>query len=69
MREAGGDRLVEVELFDVYRGEPLAAGNKSLAYRLTYQSTERSMGEKEVAALRRRIVSAVEKATGGKLRS
>ncbi len=69
MREAGGDRLIEVELFDVYHGEPLAAGNKSLAYRLTYQSTERGLGEKEVEALRRRIVVAVEKATGGKLRS
>jgi phenylalanyl-tRNA synthetase beta chain len=69
MRAAGGERLVEVELFDVYRGEPLAAGNKSLAYRLVYQSTDRSLSEREVEALRRQIVAAVEKATGGKLRS
>ncbi len=69
IRAAGDSRLVAVELFDVYRGEPLAAGRKSLAYRLTYQSPERSLAEKEVTALRNRIVAGVEKATGGKLRS
>ncbi|HXF63835.1 MAG TPA: phenylalanine--tRNA ligase subunit beta [Caldilineaceae bacterium] len=69
IRAAADERLVAVEIFDVYRGEPLAPGHKSLAYRLTYQSTERSLSEQEVAALRRRIVAGVEKATGGKLRS
>lgn len=69
IRAAADSRLVAVELFDVYRGEPLAAGRKSLAYRLTYQSTERSLTEKEVTALRNRIVAGVEKVTGGKLRS
>jgi phenylalanyl-tRNA synthetase beta chain len=69
IRAAGDARLVEIELFDLYRGEPLAAGNKSLAFRLTYQSTERPLTEKEVTFLRQRIVAAVEKDTGGKLRS
>lgn len=69
IRSGGDNRLVEVELFDIYRGEPLAPGNKSLAYRLTYQSMDRSMGEKEIAALRRQIVANVEKTTQGKLRS
>ena len=69
IRGLGDGRVVEIDLFDVYRGEPLAAGHKSLAYRLTYQSLDRSLAEKEVEALRRRIVTAVEQATGGKLRS
>lgn len=69
MRETADARLVEIELFDLYRGEPLAAGNKSLAYRLTYQSSDRPLTEKEVTYLRQRIVKAVEQATGGKLRS
>lgn len=69
IRRGGDDRLVEVELFDIYRGEPLAPGNKSLAYRLTYQSMDRSMGEKEISFLRRKIVTNVEKETQGKLRS
>ncbi len=66
---AGGERVAAVELFDVYRGDPLPAQHKSLAYRLTYQSPERSLSDKEVTQLRQRIVAAVEKETGGKLRS
>ena len=66
---AGGELLERVELFDVYRGDPLPAGSKSLAYRLTYQSPERSLREKQVEALRRRIAVAVEQETGGRLRS
>lgn len=69
IRTAGGEVLERLELFDVYRGEPLPAGRKSLAYRLTYQSPDRSLREKEVASLRKRIVTLVEKETGGRLRS
>ena len=68
IRATGDSRLVEIELFDLYRGEPLAPGNKSLAFRLTYQSNDRPLTEKEVTYLRQRIVAAVEKDTGGKLR-
>ncbi len=69
IRQGGDDRLVTVELFDIYRGEPLPVGHKSMAYRLTYQSLQRSLTEKEVTHLRQRIIKTVETATGGKLRS
>jgi phenylalanyl-tRNA synthetase beta chain len=69
IRATADARLVDIELFDLYRGEPLAAGNKSLAFRLTYQSNDRPLTEKEVTYMRQRIVAAVEKDTGGKLRS
>ena len=68
IKQAGGDLLVEVDLFDVYRGEPLAEHHKSLAFRLTYQSPTRSPNEKEIAKLRKKIVYVVEKGTGGTLR-
>ena len=64
----GGDLLVDVELFDIYRGVPLPVGQKSLAWRVAYQSAERNLAEKEVNRLRARIVKAVEEATGGSLR-
>jgi phenylalanyl-tRNA synthetase beta chain len=67
IRATADARLTEIELFDLYRGEPLAAGHKSLAFRLTYQSHERPLTEKEVTYLRQRIVAAFEKETGGKL--
>ena len=65
----GDPRLTSVELFDIYRGESLPAGFKSLAYRVTYQSLHRNLKEKDVDRLRQRIIRAVERATGGKLRS
>jgi phenylalanyl-tRNA synthetase beta chain len=68
IRNAAGAILVNLALFDIYRGEPLAPSHKSLAYQLTYQSTQRSLSEQEIAHLRQRIISAVIKETGGKLR-
>jgi phenylalanyl-tRNA synthetase beta chain len=68
IRCTGGEAIAHLELFDIYRGEPLAAGDKSLAYRLTYQRVDRIITEKEVAVLRARIIQAVEKETGGRLR-
>jgi phenylalanyl-tRNA synthetase beta chain len=68
IRRTGGASVVDLYLFDIYRGDPLPAGHKSLAYRVTYQSTERSLSEKEVTHLRERIIRTVEQETGGKLR-
>lgn len=68
IRAAGGDLLVDLELFDLYRGEPLAAGHKSLAFRLTYQSQDANLRDADVVKLRERIVRRVERETGGKLR-
>jgi phenylalanyl-tRNA synthetase beta chain len=66
--DAGGELLRGVELFDVFRGEQLAAGRKSLAYRLTYQAEDRTLTDSEVAQVRRAVVAAVERETGGRLR-
>ncbi len=68
IREAGGELLRAVELFDQFRGEQLGGGVKSLAFRLTYQADDRTLTDAEVAELRRAVVGAVEKATGGSLR-
>ncbi len=65
---AGGELLARVELFDLFRGEQLGAGRKSLAYRLTYQAGDRTLTDGEAAEVRRAVVAAVERATGGRLR-
>jgi phenylalanyl-tRNA synthetase beta chain len=69
IRQAGGDLLTEIELFDVYRGQPIPAGQKSLAYKLTYQSLEKSLTDEDVAALRSRIVQQVAESVSGTLRA
>ena len=68
IRAAGGDLLVDLDLFDLYRGDKLPAGAKSLAFRLTYQSQSTNLRDTDVAKLRERIVRRVEREVGGKLR-
>ena len=55
LRAAGGDLLRHVELFDLYQGEQIPAGKKSLAYALTFQADDRSLTEDEVLQLYQRI--------------
>jgi phenylalanyl-tRNA synthetase beta chain len=55
MRAAGGDLLRHVRLFDVYRGESIAPGTKSLAYALTYLAGDRTLTDKEVDKAHKKI--------------
>ncbi len=48
IRAAGGQLLRGLRLFDLYRGESIPAGHKSLAYALTYQADDRTLTDKEV---------------------
>ncbi len=48
IRAAGGGLLRDVRLFDLYRGENIPAGHKSLAYALTYQADDRTLTDNEV---------------------
>jgi phenylalanyl-tRNA synthetase beta chain len=69
MRQAGGELLAEVRLFDVYRGEPIPSGKKSLAFSLVAQAPDRTLTDAEAARLRSRVVQALEKELGAKLRA
>jgi len=55
--EAAGGDLREVRAFDVYRGEQVGDGRKSVALHLVFQSPERTLTDDEVAVLRDRIVA------------
>jgi phenylalanyl-tRNA synthetase beta chain len=55
IRAAGGELLQHVQLFDLYQGEQIPPGKKSLAYALTFQATDRSLTEDEVLQLYQRI--------------
>ena len=68
IRKAGAPLLTEVELFDIYRGQPIPAGHKSMAYRVTYESLEGNLREEQVAAVRNRITRRVAEEVGGTLR-
>ncbi|MCI0608636.1 MAG: phenylalanine--tRNA ligase subunit beta [Anaerolineae bacterium] len=68
IRQTGGKTVTNIHLFDVYRGEQIGAGKKSLAYSLTYQS-DKTMTDAEAAAIRTKIVKRLEHEVGAKLRS
>jgi phenylalanyl-tRNA synthetase beta chain len=48
IRAAGGGLLRDVKLFDLYRGDSIPQGTKSLAYALSYQAEDRTLSDKDV---------------------
>ncbi|MGO1622733.1 phenylalanine--tRNA ligase subunit beta [Flaviflexus sp.] len=68
IREAGGDILEDVTLFDIYTGSQLEEGTKSLAYALVFRS-DHTLTAEETAAARKRIVKQAGKALGATLRA
>ncbi len=66
---AGGEMVTDVELFDVYRGEQIGAGKKSLAYRVTYQAPDRTLTDKELQQIRQRIIRRLDHDLNAHLRS
>ena len=65
--EGGGELLRSAEVFDLYRGEQLGEGKKSLALRLSFRAADRTLTDEEVAERRAAITTALEK-IGGTLR-
>jgi phenylalanyl-tRNA synthetase beta chain len=65
--EGGGELLRAAEVFDLYRGEQLGEGRKSLALRLEFRAPDRTLTDEEVAERREAIRTAVGK-IGGSLR-
>jgi phenylalanyl-tRNA synthetase beta chain len=64
----GGDLLAGVEVFDLYRGEQVGEGRKSLALRLEFRAPDRTLTDDEVAELRAAIERELEQ-IGGSLRA
>ena len=69
VRSAGAPELRSVRIFDLYHGEQVGQGKKSLALRLELQSPERTLTDKDVAEIRARIETALAQEVGGTLRA
>jgi phenylalanyl-tRNA synthetase beta chain len=67
VREAAGPVLEDVEVFDVYSGEQIGAGKRSLALALTFRAGDRTLTDEDVASVRERIVAMLRE-LGGELR-
>jgi phenylalanyl-tRNA synthetase beta chain len=68
VRAGGGELLAEVAIFDLYRGEQVGEGRKSLALRLEFRAADRTLTDSEVAGLRAAIEQRLAK-VGGHLRA
>ncbi len=68
LREAGGELLEAASLFDVFRGGQVGTGRRSLAFRLRFRASDRTLAEGEIAAARQREIDAVTAAHGAELR-
>ena len=66
--EAGGSLLKEVSIFDLYEGEHMEAGKKSLAYSLKYFDPERTLTDEEVTKAHEKVLTAVKEKSGAELR-
>ena len=66
--EAGGSLLKEVAVFDVYKGDRLPEGKKSIAFSLRYYDPERTLTDEEVTAVHEKVIQAVEQKFGATLR-
>src|SRR5262249_46636293 len=55
IRAAGGDLLRQIRLFDLYRGDSIPPGTKSLAYALHYLADDRTLTDKEVDKAHKKI--------------
>jgi phenylalanyl-tRNA synthetase beta chain len=66
--KVAGNLLVNLQLFDVYRGEGIDSGRKSLALGLTFQDSSRTLREAEVDTLKAQVVAALEAELGAQLR-
>ncbi len=66
---AAGPELRDMRAFDVYRGEQVGPGRKSIAFSVAFQSPERTLTDGDAAELRNRIVKALEQEFGAELRA
>ena len=69
IRQTGGKLLAELSLFDVYRGDQIGLGKKSLAYSLTYLASDRTLTDQDVQQIRHKIIRRLEQELDGKIRS
>jgi phenylalanyl-tRNA synthetase beta chain len=69
VRTAAAPELRSVRIFDLYHGDQVGQGKKSLALRLEFQSSDRTLTDQDVASIRGRIEKQLAQEVGGMLRA
>jgi phenylalanyl-tRNA synthetase beta chain len=69
IREAGGDLVSELRVFDVFAGAPVPEGKRSLAFAVDFRAPDRTLTDEEVEEAVAAVVGRLSTAFGGELRS
>ena len=69
IKKVGGQLLTEVFLFDVYKGNQIASGYKSLSFALTFQAEDRTLTDKEINDIHEKIEKALAEKFNANLRA
>ena len=63
------DLIKDVSIFDLYEGENIPNGKKSLTFKVTIQSTDKTLTDNDINGISKKIVAIIEEKTSSKLRS
>jgi phenylalanyl-tRNA synthetase beta chain len=66
--QTGGNLIERVTLFDVYRGDQIAKGKKSLAYAISFQANDRTLSDSDVTKVREKIVARLKREIDAEVR-
>jgi phenylalanyl-tRNA synthetase beta chain len=69
VKKIDGKLIKDVKIFDVYQGENITFGKKSIAFNVTLEPQDKTLSEKDIDQISKKIISTVQEATGATLRS
>ena len=69
IKKSGGKLVTNIKVFDVYTGENVEEGKKSIAFNLTFEDNTKTLTDEEVLEVFNKIISEVEKKLSAKLRN
>jgi len=69
VKKINKELIKEVKIFDVYQGDNIASGKKSIAFNVTLEPQDKTLSEKDIEEVSKKIISTVQETTGATLRS
>ena len=68
IKKSAGNLLTNIEVFDVYTGEHVEGGKKSIAYSLTFSDSKKTLTDDEVTGIFNKVILDTEKTLGAEIR-
>ena len=69
VKKINKELIKDVKIFDVYQGENIGKGKKSIAFNVVLEPKDKTLGEKDIEEVSKKIISTVQETTGATLRS